>query len=73
MDNNLFLCKVGLKIKILREMKKWSQEKLAEKAETSAPYIGTIERGEQNPSLMLLKKIADAFEIDIKELFNFVI
>lgn len=73
MENNEFLYKVGLKIKILRDAKKQSQETLAEKAGTSAPYLGTIERGEQNPSLELLKNIADALEVDIRELFNFVI
>ena len=73
MENNEFLYKVGLKIKILRDAKKQSQETLAEKAGTSAPYLGTIERGEQNPSLELLKNIEDALEVDIRELFNFVI
>jgi transcriptional regulator with XRE-family HTH domain len=73
MDEQEFLSKVGMRIRLLRVSRKWSQEFLAEKAETSAPYLGTIERGEQNPSLTFLKKIADAFEIDIRELFNFVI
>ncbi len=73
MEDIKFLEKVGMKIRLLRVSRKWSQETLAEKVETSAPYLGTIERGEQNPSLLLLKKIADAFEIDVKELFNFVI
>lgn len=73
MNEEEFLRKVGIKIRILREMKKWSQETLAEKINSSAPYLGTIERGEQNPSLTKLKNISDALEIDITELFNFVI
>lgn len=73
MEEKEFLRKVGFKIKILRELNNWSQETLAEKADVSQPYFGTVERGEQNPSLTLLKKIADALEVDIRELFNFII
>jgi transcriptional regulator with XRE-family HTH domain len=45
MQDNDFIIKVGMKIRLLRVKKKWSQETLAEKIDSSAPYIGTIERG----------------------------
>ncbi|OGI19922.1 MAG: hypothetical protein A2255_01575 [Candidatus Melainabacteria bacterium RIFOXYA2_FULL_32_9] len=73
MDDKEFLRKVGLKISIIRKSKKLSQEKLAEMVNSATSYIGTIERGEQNPSLILLKKISEALEVDIREFFNFVI
>ncbi|MFI3300896.1 MAG: helix-turn-helix transcriptional regulator [Candidatus Gastranaerophilales bacterium] len=71
--NNTFLEKVGLKIRLIRKKKGLSQEELAEICESATAYIGTIERGIQNPSLLLLKKIADALDINICEIFDFTI
>lgn len=73
MNEKEFLSKVGMRIRLLRVSKHLSQETLAEKIESSAPYLGTIERGEQNTSLLLLKQIADSLGVEIQELFNFVI
>ena len=65
--------KVGLKIRIERQKRKISQEKLAELAELNRNSVGLIERGETNVTLKNLENIANALNIDIKELFNFVI
>jgi len=48
-----------------------SQEKLAEKAEVHPTYIGKIERGEMNPSIVFLEKIAQAFKITLAQLLSF--
>ncbi len=61
----------GQKIKLLRKEKKISQKQLSEKASLHINYIGMIERGERNPSLLNIEKIAKAFEISISELMNF--
>ncbi len=53
-----------------REVKKWSQERLAEEADIHTSYIGQIERGLRYPSLKILFKIADALNIKILELFK---
>jgi transcriptional regulator with XRE-family HTH domain len=47
-----------------------SQARLAEKAGTSAHYIGTIEVGKKFPTPEMLEKIAIALEIDTPELFS---
>ena len=73
MENKLFLNKLGNKIRILRNNKKLSQEKLAERTKIDRNFISLIENGKANPSIIYLKQIADALEVDIKELFNFVI
>ncbi len=65
--------KVGLKIRVERQKRKISQEKLAELAELNRNSVGLIERGETNVTLKNLENIANALNIDIKELFNFVI
>lgn len=72
MNENINI-KVGLKIRIERQKRKISQEKLAELAELNRNSVGLIERGETNVTLKNLENIANALNIDIKELFNFVI
>lgn len=72
MNENINL-KVGLKIRVERQKRKISQEKLAELAELNRNSVGLIERGETNVTLKNLENIANALNIDIKELFNFVI
>jgi len=46
-----------------------SQEKLAEIAEIHRTYISSIERGERNPSLENIEKLAKALDISIADLF----
>ena len=67
---NQFLKKVGSRIKHFREQKHLSQEYLALKANMDRTYIGGIERGERNISILNLKKIANALEKPISEFFK---
>lgn len=46
-----------------------SQEKLAEIAEIHRTYISSIERGNRNPSLENIEKLAKALDISISALF----
>ncbi len=48
-----------------------SQEKLSFKSELDRTYIGSVERGERNVSVINLRKIAKALDVDITELFKF--
>ncbi|MDR0796482.1 MAG: helix-turn-helix domain-containing protein [Tannerella sp.] len=47
-----------------------TQEKLAEKLETSAHYISQIEQKKKFPSPEMLERIATALEIDSPQLFS---
>lgn len=47
-----------------------SQEELASRAGVHRTYIGMIERGEKNITLVNIEKIADALAIEISELFD---
>lgn len=49
----------------MRQAKGFSQETLAEKAGLHRTYIGTVERGERNPALVNLVRIADALSVDL--------
>lgn len=69
LQENNFLQIFGLKIKQLRTSKGWSQEKLGYEANLDRTYIGGIERGERNISLLKTKQIADALNVEMKDLF----
>jgi transcriptional regulator with XRE-family HTH domain len=60
----------GDSIRKYRNEKKLSQEQLASLSDLDRTYIGGIERGERNPSLVNIHKIAVALGIKIKDLFN---
>lgn len=69
MKNELLIA-FGNKIRELRIQKNWSQEKLAEETDFHRTYIGMIERGERNLSLLNIQKFAQAFDLPIEELFK---
>jgi transcriptional regulator with XRE-family HTH domain len=53
------------KFRLEREL---TQEKLAFKSGLHRAYIGQIERGEKNIGLTNLQKLADAMDVDVREL-----
>ncbi len=60
----------GKRVKFLRKQKKLSQEELAYRTGLHRTYIGAVERGERNISLKNIAKLAEAFGINIAELFQ---
>ena len=59
----------GARVRALQTEKSWSQEDFAFECGLHRTYIGAVERGERNISIENIKKIANAFRIDIAELF----
>ncbi|OMD89320.1 hypothetical protein BSK49_13125 [Paenibacillus odorifer] len=59
---------IGESIRILRTGKGLSQEQLALNAGVNTSYIGQIERGEKNPTIKTLEKIAVALEVSLLDL-----
>ena len=70
MSKNELLLKFGQTVRKLRKEQNLSQEKLAELADLHRTYIGMIERGEKNITLLNIYKISQALNITIKELFT---
>jgi transcriptional regulator with XRE-family HTH domain len=64
------LRKFGERIRKIRKEKGLSQESLALNANLHRTYIGMIERAEKNITLVNIQKIANALEINIKDLFE---
>lgn len=62
------LVKFGERVREIRKEKGLSQEELAHKADLHRTYIGMIERAEKNITLINIEKIANALEVNIKEL-----
>ncbi|SCX00282.1 DNA-binding transcriptional regulator, XRE-family HTH domain [Flavobacterium saliperosum] len=62
--------KFGQRVRELRLTKGYSQEKLAEISDLDRTYIPGIEAGRRNVSLVVVEKIARAFNITISELLN---
>lgn len=54
-------------IRIMREMRQWSQEQMAEKVNMSLNGYAKIERGETKLTFDKLEKIAQVFDMDILE------
>lgn len=73
MKNNNTIKKLGQKIRIERQKRKMSQEKLAELADLNRNFVGMIERGETNLTVKKLENIANVFDMDIMDLFSFII
>jgi len=64
------LLRLAERIKALRRSKRWSQEVLAERASIQRSYLADLERGSRNPSVRTLVKIANAFKVTLKDLFE---
>jgi transcriptional regulator with XRE-family HTH domain len=66
-----FILNLGIHIRQLREKKNMSQQDLANDCAIPKSQIARIERAQINTTLKTLIKIANALEIEPKELLNF--
>lgn len=71
MDKKIELLeKFGEKVREERLKKGLSQEELAARASVHRTYIGMIERGEKNITLLNIKKVAKALDLPIDKLLT---
>lgn len=61
---------VGQNIRQLRKQSGWTQEKLAEKAGISVPFMTQIELARKTASLDVIGSIAKAFGVSYERLFK---
>ena len=61
---------LGYRIRYLRQNKGLSIEALALEAEVNRNYLGDLERGMRNPTVVILNKIAKALDVDLCTLFE---
>ena len=62
--------KFGKRVRELRMKTGMSQEQLGFKANLDRTYISGIERGERNPSLININRLAKALQISLENLFK---
>ena len=70
LKNENILLTFGKRVKQLRIQNKMTQEQFAQKCDLHKNYIGMIERGERNPSLINIETIACTLEISLSELMK---
>ena len=58
----------GHNLKALRTARAWTQDHLGEVANLNPKYLGEMERGERNPSLDVVWRLARALGVDAAEL-----
>lgn len=62
--------RVGLRVRLLRVERGWSQEVLAELAGLHRNYVGHIERGEINAGIENLARLAAALDVPVGNLVD---
>lgn len=69
---NPIAVKIGSRLRYYRLRAGLTQETLAEKAGLHHTYIGQIERGEKNMTIIALEKVLNALEVTFVELFQYM-
>lgn len=62
--------KLGKEVRRRREALGLTLEELAERADLSPNYIGTVENGRRDPSLSTLESLAKGLGVPVSELFG---
>lgn len=70
MRRDTVLARFGKALRELRTERGLSQDELAARAGLDRNYIGMIERGERNPAIVNVVKIAEALDVLPSELFR---
>jgi transcriptional regulator with XRE-family HTH domain len=65
-----FLRTLGDRIREQRQARKWTQTDLAEKCELHRTFIGSVERGERNVSILNLRLIARVLRVSLSDLLS---
>jgi transcriptional regulator with XRE-family HTH domain len=61
---------LGKNVRRFRRQRGLTQEELAFEAEIDLTYMGGIERGKRNPSLLVMARIADALSVPLTRLLT---
>ena len=60
----------GRRVRELRKQLDISQEELGDRCGLHPTYVGGIERGERNPALVNIGRLASALRVSLAELFS---
>ena len=69
LNDSQFLRDVGDRIREHRQAQRWPQADLAQRCRLHRTYIGSVERGERNVSILNLRRIAKVLRVALTALF----
>ena len=72
-NKNDVLWQLGRRIAFLRKERKLSQIDLATDSMVAKSYLSELERGQRNPSVLVLSRLAKALGTTLEELFKGVV
>lgn len=61
----------GKHLAVLRKQRDWSQEQLALESGLARSYVGGVERGQRNISLVNICRLADSLSMPASKLLDF--
>ena len=61
---------LGMRVRYLREQNKMTLEDLSFESNVNKNYLSDLERGNRNPTVKILERIAVALGITLEELFK---
>jgi transcriptional regulator with XRE-family HTH domain len=70
LDDTEFFREIGHRLRQRREALGWTQAEFARRCEMHKAYIGFVERGERNVSLVNLRRIARVLRVRMSDLFK---
>ncbi len=70
LDDRRFLRDLGLRLRQYRLDRQWTQADLADRCRLHRTFIGSVERGERNLSVLNLRRIAKLLRVSLAELFD---
>lgn len=60
---------LGQRIRQLRKLSNFSQSEVSEVSGVSVPYLSELENDKSNPSLDVLSKVSESYDISLSDLF----
>jgi transcriptional regulator with XRE-family HTH domain len=69
LDERNFLRELGRRLRERREERGWTQAELAGRCDLHRTFIGSVERGERNVSVLNLRLIARTLRVSPADLF----
>ena len=68
LNDKHFLQGLGLKIRRHRQARQWTQAELGQRCDLHRTFIGSVERGERNLSILNLRLLANVLRVSLAEL-----
>jgi len=70
LDDQHFLRELGERLRQRRLARKWTQAELARRCDLHRTFIGSVERGERNVSILNLRLIARVLRVSLADLLE---